>query len=131
MAPDSNLEKISPAARLVGREILGADADTGAVRLGFLARPEFANRHGSVAGGFLAAMLDSTSAAPILAEGLNIVTTELRVSFQRPAPIGRLFGVGRISERSEREIHSEGELSDADGNVVARATATFRIIRRR
>jgi len=133
MAPGSHLAWITPAAELVGREVLEVDASTGIVRLAFLAKPEFANRHGTVSGGFLAAMLDSATAAPILAvlpDDLSVVTTDLRVSFERPAPLGRLFGVGRVSERKEREVLSEAELLDAEGHAVARATATFRIVRR-
>jgi len=118
----------------VGRRVLEVDSATGIVRLEFMARPEFANRHGTVSGGFLAAMLDSTTAAPILAflpEDLTIVTTELRVFYERPATLGQLFGTGRVSERNDREVLSEGELADPEGTTVARATATFRILRRR
>lgn len=133
MARSAHLDRITPGAKLVGREVLEVDSSTGVVRLAFLARPEFANRHGTVSGGFLAAMLDSATAAPALAflpEDLTIVTTDLRVSFERPAPLGQLLGVGRVLEQNDREIHSEGELSDPEGNTVARGTATFRIVRR-
>ncbi len=133
MSRSQHLDRVTPGAKLVGREVLDVDSSTGVVRLAFLARPEFANRHGTVSGGFLAAMLDSVTAAPILAflpEDLTIVTTDLRVSFERPAPLGQLGGIGRVSEQNDREIHSQGELSVPEGNVVARATATFRILRR-
>ena len=89
---------------------------------------------GWFSGGFLAAMLDSVTAAPILAslpEELTVVTTELRVQYERPAQLGELFGCGRISSRDDREVHSEGELADPAGDVVARATATFRLVRPR
>lgn len=134
MTHSSHLDQINPGAALVGREVLDIDTKTGAVRLAFLARPEFANRHGTVSGGFLAAMLDSACAAPILAslpEDRTIVTTELRVFYERPAPLGRLLAVGRVSERNDREIRSEAELEGPDGVVAARATATFRVLRRR
>ena len=133
MPRSQHLDKITPGAKLVGREVLAVDSSTGVVRLAFLARPEFANRHGTVSGGFLAAMLDSATAAPILAflpEDLTIVTTDLRVSFVRPAPLGPLSASGRVTERNDREVQSEAELSDPEGNAVARATATFRILRR-
>ena len=129
-----HLEKVTAGGTLLGRRVLEVDVSTGIVRLEFLAKPEFANRHGSVSGGFLAAMLDSATAAPVLAfleENLTIVTTDLRVSFQRSAPIGRIFGTGRVLDRGEREVHSEGMLSDPENNQVARATAVFRILRQR
>ena len=119
---------------MVGRKVLGVDPSTGEVRLAFLARPEFANRHGTVSGGFLAAMLDSVTAAPILAslpEELTVVTTDLRVHYEKPTQLGELFGCGRISSRDDREVHSEGELANPAGDVVARATATFRLVRLR
>jgi uncharacterized protein (TIGR00369 family) len=134
MSNSRSLESATPGADLVGRKVLGVDSSTGEVRLAFLARPEFANRHGTVSGGFLAAMLDSVTAAPILAslpEELTVVTTELRVYYERPAQLGELFGCGRISSRDDREVHSEGELADPAGDVVARATATFRLVRPR
>lgn len=134
MASRSHLDNVNPGATLIGREVLDVDAGTGAVRLAFLARPEFANRHGTVSGGFLAAMLDSACAAPILVslpEDRTIVTTELRVSYERPAPLGPLRAIGRVSERNDREVLSEAELEDPEGVVVARAKATFRVLRRR
>ena len=134
MASYRSLDSATPGAELVGRQVLDVDSRTGVVRLSFVARPEFANRHGTVSGGFLAAMLDSVTAAPILAslpEDLTIVTTELHVYYMKPAQLGQLLGTGQVSSRNEREAESDGELSDSDGNVVARATATFRLVSRR
>ena len=128
------LDQSTPAAKLVGREVLEVDTERGTARLGFVARPEFTNRHGTVSGGFLAAMLDSTTAAPVLAalpEQLTVVTTDLHVSFERPARVGPLAGLGRVTHEDEREFRSEGELSNPDGEVVARGSATFRIVRGR
>ncbi len=134
MASYRSLDSATPGAELVGRQVLDVDSRTGVVQLSFVARPEFANRHGTVSGGFLAAMLDSVTAAPILAslpEDLTIVTTELHVYYMKPAQLGQLLGTGQISSRNESEVQSDGELSDPDGNVVARATATFRLVSRR
>ncbi len=133
MAP-RRLDAPTPAATLLGRTVLAADAAIGAVRIGFTARPEFLNRHGTVQGGFLAAMLDSTTALAVLAvlpDTSTVVTTELRVSYVRPAGPGRLVGSGRVVSRDEREARSEGELLDEGGQVVARAVASLRIVPRR
>jgi acyl-coenzyme A thioesterase PaaI-like protein len=56
---------MTPVAKLLGREILAIDQD-GTVHLRFCARPEFANRHGSVQGGLVSAMLDSSLSAALL-----------------------------------------------------------------
>ncbi len=125
------LDAPTPAATLLGRTVLSVDAAGGTVRVGFTARPEFLNRHGTVQGGFLAAMLDSTTAIAVLAslpDGESVLTTELRVSYERPAKQGALTGVGRVVAREGREARSEGELLDGDGRVVARAAASLRIV---
>ena len=57
-----HLKEMPPAAQLLGREIVSVDPHSGEVKLRFAARTEFANRHGTVQGGMLAAMLDSAKA---------------------------------------------------------------------
>jgi uncharacterized protein (TIGR00369 family) len=87
-----------------------------------------------VAGGFLAAMLDSATAAPVLASlgaDQTVVTSHLDISFVRPARVGRLDAVSRILTRDDREVPSTSDLLDGEGNIVASATATFRILKRR
>ncbi len=131
---DPRLQAPTPAATLLGRVVLDVDATTRTVRLGFTGRPEFLNRHGTVQGGFLAAMLDSTTAVAVLAtlaEAETVVTTELSVSYLRPAAPGALTGVGRVLERGDRDARSEGEILDASGRVLARGTASLRIVPRR
>lgn len=133
MPHSAPLDESPPAAALLGRVVRAIDSDTATVQLDYEARPEFANRHGTIAGGFLAAMLDSATSAPALLaldEGKTVVTTSLHVSFERPARVGRLRASARVIERSDRELHSTSELMDPEGKIVARATATFRIIDR-
>ena len=74
--------ELTPAARTIGKRIISVDDESGEVRLGFVAVAGFTNRHGTVGGGYLAAMLESTAAAPLLNElhdDLSAVTTELRI----------------------------------------------------
>jgi uncharacterized protein (TIGR00369 family) len=130
----TSLRENPPAARLLGRRILEADAATGTTRVRFEARPEFFNRRGSIQGGILAAMLDSTlgcTLVPSLKRGESIVTLEMKVSFLRAAGIGEIFGIGRVVERGGAIAFVEGELRDAEDSRLATATATFRIQRRR
>ncbi len=130
MALPYHLESTPPAPTLLGREIIAVDAAKGEVRMSFLAKPEFANRHGSVQGGFISAMLDSATSVAVLAtlpENLTSVTMRLETDFLKPAPIGPLFATGRTIERTEREAVSEGTLEGPDGTLYARATARLRI----
>jgi acyl-coenzyme A thioesterase PaaI-like protein len=50
-----HLNETSPAAVLLGREIVSVDTESREVRLRFLADRQFSNRHGTVQGGMLAA----------------------------------------------------------------------------
>jgi len=131
MSGDDPLAAMPPAARLLGRRIIAVDRQHGAVELAFTATAEFANRHGHVQGGLLAAMLDSTvgCAAVAALDGGSVVTLSMNVTYLRPAAIGPLHGGGRVVHRGGSTIFANGELRDSDGAVVASATATLRIVR--
>jgi uncharacterized protein (TIGR00369 family) len=131
MTDTESPEQNSPAGEHLGRRVVSADPDSGEFSITYFARPEFANRHGTVAGGFLAAMLDSATAIPALQEvgpGQSLVTTDLSLNFERPAHVGPLAALSRVLSRANGEIQSSGELRDESGRILARATATLRIV---
>jgi uncharacterized protein (TIGR00369 family) len=124
----------TPASGLLGRSFVGVNREVGAVHMRYVAQPDFANRHGTVQGGLLSAMLDSATALALGAQlppGLTAVTMRLDTAFLRPAPLGSLDVRARVLQRSEREALSLGEVIGADGEVLARATATLRVRPRR
>ncbi len=128
-----DLAELTPVARLLGRDIERFDPD-GTIHVRFTARPEFANRHGSVQGGLVAAMLDSATSAVLLAQlppEQTSMTVKLETEFLRPAPLTVLVAKAWLMSRDERSATTRGELRDADGTVVAAATATLRILPRR
>jgi uncharacterized protein (TIGR00369 family) len=55
-------------------------------------------------------------------------TLQLGVSFLRPVRPGRLTGKGRIVHRDGDLVFLEASLHDADGTLIATATATARVI---
>ena len=125
---------LSPAAKLLGREILSRDAATGEVLVRFTARQEFYNRSGIVHGGFIAAMLDSVTGiavSPHVPEGSWAVTARLDTRFHKPAGAGPIHGRSRVVEADARQVRIEGELKDESGAVIATATAEMRILRKR
>ncbi|MDE2362439.1 MAG: PaaI family thioesterase [Hyphomicrobiales bacterium] len=129
-----HLKVMTPAARLLGREWLSGDRGTGVSRSRFHAPPEFANRHGTVHGGFLAAMLDSAAGLAVLdllPQDMTMVTARLDVEYLKPAPLGTLEAQARVIARDERNVHIEAELATPDRVIVARARATMRIVKRR
>ena len=132
--PPSHLDQVTPGAALLGREFLGFDADGKTALIRFHARPDFANRHGTVLGGFLAAMLDSATGLTLLAglpPELTAVTTHLNTEFVKPAPAGTLLARARVTMREDRDVVVAAEILDAEGNMVACAVAKLRIVRRR
>src|SRR6266850_8455584 len=129
-----HLKEMPPAAHLLGREIVSVDPLAGEVKLRFTAREEFANRHGTVQGGMLAAMLDSATGNAVMASlppDRTAVTTRLDTTFVKPAALGPLTATARLVQQDERSALAEAELFDSSGQVVARARAELRIRQRR
>ncbi|MCP3384187.1 PaaI family thioesterase [Bradyrhizobium sp. CCGUVB4N] len=121
---------LPPGARLLGREWIGFDESGDAV-IRFQAQLVFTNRHGTVQGGFLAAMLDSATGICALAKlspDLTVVTKSLDTRFLKPAAVGAITARARVIEQTERDMVVQAELVDADGIAVADATARLRIL---
>ena len=129
--PRTSDDAMPPGAALLGREWLGLDEDSDVGTIRFLAQPSFTNRHGTVQGGFLAAMLDSATGVRALAAldaDKTAVTVSLDTRFLKPARPGVLTARARVSEQSERDIVVSAELSDEAGVIVASAVARLRIV---
>jgi uncharacterized protein (TIGR00369 family) len=121
---------LPPGAQLLGREWLGFD-EGGHALIRFQAQPAFTNRHGTVQGGFLAAMLDSATgicALAALGPDQTVVTRGLDTRFLKPAAVGPITARARVVERTERDMVAQAELVDADGIIVADATARLRVL---
>lgn len=120
-----------PCAELLGWEVVEARPADGWIRIRFEGRPEFVNPAGYIQGGFLAAMLDDTMgpAMFVYSEGrLFTPTIEMHVSFLAPARPGPLYGEGQVVQAGRSIAFLEGRLMDLSGTVIARATATARLV---
>ena len=120
-----------PCAKLLGWTLLDHDTEKGWAKMSFEARPEFLNPAGFVQGGFLAAMLDDTMgpAVMLMTQGRSYtVTINLIVHFIRAARPGTFFGEGRVIQLGKTITSLEARLSDADGNLVATATSSARLV---
>ena len=85
----------------------------------------------AIIGGFLAAMLDDTMgpAMFIYGEGRVFTTTiDMHVSYLAPARPGPLYGEGQVVQAGKSIAFLEGKLMDLSGVVVARATASARLV---
>lgn len=104
-----------PGAQLLGREWLGFDGEIATIR--FEAQPRFTNRHGTIQGGFLAAMLDSATGLGALAAlpaTRTVVTRSLTTRFLKPARVGPVTAKAKVISQTDRDMIVEADLIDAN-----------------
>ena len=100
-----------PCARLLGWRLLAASAEDRRVTVAFEAKPDFCN-----------------PAVIVASDGaLYGSTIDMTVSFLAPARPGRLVGEGVVIQLGRSIGFVEGKLSDADGALIARASASVRL----
>jgi N-acetyltransferase len=128
-----HLDELPPAARLLDRKIVSTDPQSGEVTLRFEASRDFTNRHGTIQGGMLAAMLDSATGTATMASlppHLTAVTKRLDTAFHKPAVVGPLTATARLVMQNDRSAVAEAELVGSSGQIVASARAELRVRRR-
>jgi uncharacterized protein (TIGR00369 family) len=116
-----------PCSDAVGLEMLAIDQAAKTTRMAFTAPEAWCNPRGGVQGGFVTAMLDEAMAVTGLAAGglkFLVPTLELKVSFLRPCPPGRLEATGRVVRWGKTIAYLEADLFDGEGRMVARASST-------
>jgi uncharacterized protein (TIGR00369 family) len=121
-----------PVAETLGWTLRAVDPAAGTIEVGFTAGAAFLNPAGVVQGGFLAAMLDDTQGPAVYAmTGGEIYapTIDFTISFLKPARPGRFVGKGRVVNLGKTIAFTEAELFDEEGDMVARATFTDRVMR--
>ena len=113
----------------LGLEPLGFHGDEYVVALAV--EPRHLNIGGIVHGGVVCSLLDTAMARSFFmahgGEGLSAATLEMKVNFLGSARDGRLEARGRVAHRTRRTAYVEGEVMDAQGRTIARATATMMV----
>jgi uncharacterized protein (TIGR00369 family) len=90
----------------------------------FEVKPEHQGWTGIVHGGLLATLLDETMARLLWEKELNAITGRLNVRYHEPVKVGeRLTVRARITKDRSRLIETEAKATDAEGILVAEATA--------
>ncbi|HVV10344.1 PaaI family thioesterase [Amycolatopsis sp.] len=92
------------------------------------------NPIGTVHGGVAATMLDSAVACAVhstLPAGVGYTSVELKINYVKAirAGVGEIRATGRVVKAGSRVAFAEGDLRDADGNLLATASSTCLIIR--
>ena len=101
--------------------------------LHFAPKPEHLNSFDVTHGGAVMTFLDviMATAARSVEPELGVVTIEMKTSFMRPAkvPAGvSLVGKGHLLHRTRSMAFTEGRIYDADGQLCATATGTFKYV---
>jgi uncharacterized protein (TIGR00369 family) len=77
-------------------------------------------------GGLLATLLDEIMAHACLAMAQRAVTAEITVRFQKAVETGaRISARGKVEEARGRVLSTHGWIHDAEGSLLAEATARF------
>lgn len=93
--------------------------------------PHMCHSGGVAQGGFVAGWIDAAMAHAVIAEhGVGIVpmTLEMKTSYFAPAMPGIVTAEGWIERGGGRTIFTEGQLLDAAGRVLAKASSTIRLV---
>ena len=121
-----------PFLEHLGAEIVGLDE--GRVEIVVEVRPELCNSGRIAHGGVLMTVLDAALSVAGRSthttdpdSPVRSVTIEMKTSFLRPGS-GRLRAIGRCVHRTTSLMFCEGEILDAEGRAVARASGTFKLV---
>lgn len=118
------------SARLLGWKMLGVDAETGEVSIGFDGKSEFCNPVGFVQGGMLIAMMDDSMgpATFIHSGGTKMISSiDIHAHFLRPVPVGEIVVKARVVRMGRQVAFMEAELFDAAGRLCARASSSANV----
>ena len=122
--------KNSPFYELLGMGVTGLSP--GEAELRIAAGPHHCDENGSVHPGVIFALADASSGvamATLIPRGSRrVVTVEMKANFIAPAGEGELTATGKVLYEGGDIAVSEAEVSDEDGNLLARSMATFMII---
>jgi uncharacterized protein (TIGR00369 family) len=122
---------IPPVADLLGWRLEAVTPEEGTITVRFEGRRAFTNPQGNIQGGIVAAMLDDTMGPALVATlpaGQFAPTLEMKVSYFAPAKVGPLWGHGRVVYAGRTNAFVEADLVDGEGKLIARASATVRIV---
>jgi uncharacterized protein (TIGR00369 family) len=119
-----------PSGKLLHLKMVAAEEGSTTIEMPI--REEILNRGGGVQGGFLASLADAnmgTSLATLCEDDESHSTIELKLSYLKPALAiaGPLTATARVLHRGRRIAHVEGDIRNASGELVAKATSTWAI----
>jgi acyl-CoA thioesterase len=131
MNAPANEPETDVLATLGDGKVLALDAESGRSTLEFTCKPEMCHSGGVAQGGFVTGWIDAAMAHACIARYTTsywIATLELKVSFFKPTPPGRVIAEGWIERGGKQTVFTEGRLLDEHGDVLAKGTSTIRLV---
>jgi uncharacterized protein (TIGR00369 family) len=108
-------------------QILDVSYEKGTVDIEFDVSDRLANQLGFVQGGIVATMLDACigiAGATRSGGTLAMPLAEMKTTFVRPAPIGKIIGRGETLKLGKKLAFIEASLLNKSGELLAKASGT-------
>jgi len=119
-----------PFWSLLGMEVVDIKKGWAKIRIPFL--PKLANANGFVHGGAIFSAADSavgTALVGMVEKEDFITTVEMKINYLKPAKGREIVAEAQIIHRGSVIATGDVEVKDAAGNVIARALATYAIVK--
>ena len=116
----------TPYYKTIAMEVMRVDRKGSVVRI--KAGRKHRNPWGTVHGGALASLVDSTSGlsvVPHLKDGETIMTVSLHVDYFAPVAKGDILARGKMVHRSKRLARAEAVITDDKKKIVAKGHVSF------
>lgn len=123
-----------PLLRAMGFDRLLHSDPQGVARVRFAPRAEFAHTEGTIVqGGFITAWLDNSMAFAVVARepGVGLASLELKVSFLERVGVAPVEAEARVVRWGGSVVFLEASLFAQDGQLLARASSTGKLLRPR
>jgi uncharacterized protein (TIGR00369 family) len=123
-----------PALKTLGGSVVSYDDQSQTMVMHYLASEALCHSGDIVQGGFITGMLDATMSHAVFAvarEPIVLPTLEIKVSFLEIARMGELVASGTVVRLGKSVAFLEGQLKDPQGKLLATASSTVRILRKK
>lgn len=124
------LKRQAPCSAWLNQELLEIDPETGFARIAYGLGEAHFNRFGALHGGAIACVMDdvlAVAAGLVLQWGEIAPTLEMKVSYIAQGAAGRHIAQAKVIKRGRQINFLEAALANADGKLIATATATIMI----
>lgn len=123
-----------PALKTLGGSVVSYDDQSQTMVMHYHASEALCHSGDIVQGGFITGMLDATMSHAVFAvvrEPIILPTLEIKVSFLEIARAGDFVASGTVVRLGKSVVFLEGQLKDPQGKLLATASSTARILRKK